>query len=145
MRGLLVAIGVDPRKRGTVPADLPPLVLDDARAGPSAHQIARKHGLPRAPASMPTCALTASHRRRARASGGWRTIRWREREAGPTPAGGADRAAAAKAPAPLQCRASDKALIGAGATTSTGRDRGRLSEGALIEYSTHMNDDRPKI
>jgi hypothetical protein len=47
MRRLLRSVGVEPRPRGTVPAAIPPIVLEDARAGLSAHQIAAKHRLPR--------------------------------------------------------------------------------------------------
>ena len=47
VRRLLKALGVEPRPPGTAPAAIPPLVLEDARAGLSAHEIARKWKLPR--------------------------------------------------------------------------------------------------
>jgi hypothetical protein len=47
MRRLLRAVGIEPRPRGIVPVAIPPIVLEEARAGMSAHQLARKHKLPR--------------------------------------------------------------------------------------------------
>jgi hypothetical protein len=47
MRRLLCSVGIVPRARGKAPTELPPLVLEDARAGLSAHEIARKHAVPR--------------------------------------------------------------------------------------------------